>query len=506
VKATSPRKSGRALGPEEVAYLALLSVAVVLCFYPLSQYFFAQDDFVLLESSWRNGIGEAISYFQSEPGQFRPLTKGVYFWITYRIFGLNALPYHLISIAFYILNIWLMYILLRRLGIHKYAALVTSTLFGLSVAYFHIIAWISCIQQLVGQTFLLATLIFGIDALDSDRATPRNLSLAAYLGALLSYEQTLTAPLILLLIARLQIVPRRKNRSLGGVIRILGPELGLMIVYLFFVLLWKGTPDTGSYAFAYGKNMIVNVMSYLGWVTSFGANLPTEFNRDTVPFGIGQIAVALIVIYHLARRRIAQVIFGTAFFFLTIGPAIFLVHHTSYLHTYSAALGFAYLIALAAEDVLSGKRIRSERARWAIAAGVFVAMSVVSYTMVRHNEREQMHGSWGFKKSFVLRRAEIAEEAYRSISRAKAGAPAPDAVIMVYGRPGGKDSFNMRNVIAALGDGSAIRLFYDMPYLKIRFTSIDDPVSSEITDRTHLYNFDDGGGCLPMHNRRRNQP
>jgi hypothetical protein len=133
-------------------------------------------------------------------------------------------------------------------------------------------------------------------------------------------------------------------------------------------------------------------------------------------------------------------------------------------------------------------------------------MSVVSYTMVRHNEREQMHGSWGFKKSFVLRRAEIAEAAYRSISSAKAGAPAPDAVIMVYGRPGGKGSFNMRNVIAALGDGSAIRLFYDMPDLDVRFTSIDDPVSSEITDRTHLYNFDDGGGCLPMRNRRRNQP
>jgi hypothetical protein len=501
--AKRPRK-GKQAGPRvrpdsragEALYLMVLSLAVIACFWPLTQYFLAQDDFILIENAWNDGRGAFFDFFQRGPGQFRPLTKALYFSLTYPVFGLNGLAYHLVSLAVYVLNVWLLFLLLRRLRIQTPAALATTTLFAMSVAYFDIIAWASCIQQLLGQALSLASLIFGVDALATRRVRARLFSLIAYAGALLCFEQTFGIPLLLLLVALFRLEGSGPRRSIDCTLRVLAPHLALIVIYVTFMTLWKGLPSDGSYAFALGRNVAVNLTTYLGWVTDFGADFPSVTTGETIRLVPGHAILALLVAYTVARRRFRELLFGLSYYLLCLSPTLFLREHTYYLHTYVPAFGFAYLIALFFNDVF---RIRAvgKKAAWAGVFAVLVIMSVVSFTMVRKNERDKMLDDPVLKESFVLRRAETAENAYRSMMTSGTRFGEVGSVYLVYGRPGGKDMFNVQNVVVALGYGSAIRLFYEKKNLDVRFGLIDEPIEADSKKPIHFYYFDDVGNCFP---------
>jgi hypothetical protein len=126
-------------------------VLTLVCFWPLVHFFFAQDDFVFLERASRGLADAAGGFFDARPGQFRPLTKGVYFALTWPLFGLHATPFHIISILLHAANALLLGAFLRRLGINSAVSRFVAVLFAVTVAYMETVAWVSCVQQLLGM-------------------------------------------------------------------------------------------------------------------------------------------------------------------------------------------------------------------------------------------------------------------------------------------------------------------------------------------------------------------
>jgi hypothetical protein len=483
------------------AYLAFLSVAVVVCFFPLLTYFFAQDDFILMHTAVRDGWGAVTDFFAATPGHFRPLTKAVYFGVMYRVFGLNAAPFHVVSILVHLVNVLLLFALLRRFRVTTTAALITTTLFALSVAYFHVIAWISCIQQLLGLSFLLASLIWGVDYLRTGSERRMWASIAVYILALCSVEQSFGVPVILL---SYSVLLGEGNSSWSRLRKASGQLVAhgaLMLTYLLFIGVWKTAPSDGFYAFSFGANVPVNLATYLGWMLHFEVALPSHMAVGRVAWQLSHVLLALLVLYQLVRRRGRETLFALVFFISTIFPTLFLSNHTFYLHTYIPAFGILYLIALLTEDVLALRPLRGGIARIGVLIAVLVGVTAMSSVMVRRNEQypffTQGQGAAPFSRSFVLRRAKIARAMYDCLASHKPFGSHVEKVYMVYGREEGRNAakWNKDNVVAALGNGSLINLIYEKPDMPVTFKIFGDAVHRSEERVSDIYYFDDVGDC-----------
>jgi hypothetical protein len=493
-------------GRTAAVYLAALLFCTAISFFPLLRYFFAQDDFGLMLTAWRDGWGATASFFQQTPGMFRPLTKGTYFQAMYGLFGLNAQPYHFVSIVVHLANTVLVYVLLGRMKVSRAAALVAATLFALNVAFFHVIAWISCIQQLLGQLFMLAALIWGVDCAQSRSNRVRWLSLGAYILALLSLEQTFGVPVILFVYAWLSPGLKRRRFGLRRALVAYHLHLAVMVVYLLLIGVWKTAPHAGPYALTIGSNVAVNLLTYLGWSPQFGVALPSRMQANSVPWSQSHVFLFGLVAYQLVRRRWRELTFGLTYFVAAAFPTLFLTAHTYFLHTYIPLFGVLYLIGLVVDDLLALPRLRSSLVRLALLGTFLAAMATVSFVMVRENEHYKLFGFLDLPRSFVLRRAEIAKTMYDCIVASKPFDDKIEAVYLVYGREEGRDraKWNNENVKASIGWGSMLQLVYGKPNLEVSFKVVGDSIHKDDLIDTDIYLYDDYGTCIEADKAKQN--
>ena len=488
-------------GPFAAAYLAVLSLLAVVCFFPLLTYFFAQDDFTLMLTAWRDGWGAVAEYFHQKPGMFRPLTKAVYFGAMHGIFGLNALPYHIVSIAVHLANTALVFALSGRLGLSRTASLVAATLFALNVAFFHVIAWISCIQQLLGLLFMLSALVWGIDFGNGRSPEGRWWSLGAYVLALLSVEQTFGLPLILVVRAWLSPGAPGERTGLRRAVLLYAPHVAVLVVYTLFMAFWKTPPSAGSYAFSLGGNVAVNMMTYLGWSLQFGASLPSWMQNEGVPWSISHLLVVILLAYLLIFGRWRETVFGLIVFVLAVFPMLFLSRHTFYLHTYIPSFGVLYLIAVVVDESRKARWFCKRTVQVAFLAVLLAAVSSLSFIMVRKNVEFRMFDDIeDMPRSFVLRRALIAKNAYDSLVAHEPFDEGVGQVYMVYAREDGKvdAKWNNDNVKAATGWGSLPPLVYGNPRLQTVFKLTGDAVGADVLADSDVYFYDDFGNCFAV--------
>jgi hypothetical protein len=290
--------------------LAVLAVLIVLCFAPLMGYFFSQDDFILMYRATYETGDLLESTFGQKPHHFRPLTKIFYFATMYRVFGLNPLPYHLISMLLHLANTLMVFLLLRRLRLSAPAAYVSAGLFGLNVAFFHAIAWISCVQQLAAALFLLLAMWYGIAAMEHGARRPQGLSIVFYVLALLSLEQVFLAPVFLLLIGFFGLAGRFETRRI--VVKLL-PHLLIMLFYAEMRLWWKGMPESGTSQFVYGKNILINLVMYAGALYEFWPKVGDLIPRVQYTVTRQLYVFGAVVVYNVARWRPGAVGFALVF-------------------------------------------------------------------------------------------------------------------------------------------------------------------------------------------------
>lgn len=445
----------------------IIDIVVVILtlslFWPLTRFFFAQDDFILLEKA-RHGLDASLGYFfQSDSGHFRPLTKGLYFVLAHTAFGLDAAPYHVVSILLHALCAVLLGVGLRRAGVAVAPARVAAAVFAFSMTNMEAVAWIACVQQLMGGVFALAVIILGIDAIEGRRRLARPAALLAFVLALASYEQTLAVPLVLLL----WVVMRRGWRGAARVTREWGwMPVALLAVYLAFMLLWKGLPESGPYTMGVGVNVAENLRAYTAMVYSPWFVIPS----CGVPTGFTQSHVAgiLLVVFLLARRRWREVAFGLSAFLLLLAPVLFTTMHVYSFHLYVPALGAWFLVAVAVEELMALLPAGAARLRYAgliaLVATCFVGSSIAMDRNLASTSRDLP-----YPHSIVLRRAIMAERMWYGI-RWRAN-PRNDSgrLILVYHQPQHRHEANWNNIRSALGQGSAVRLAQGAPDLDVIF-------------------------------------
>jgi hypothetical protein len=442
-----------------VLFAAALLLIIAACDWSLTRYYFAQDDFIFLERAG-SGLRDSMApFFNLHPGHFRPLTKGLYFLLMWPVFGLHPFPYHIASLLLHAIDSMLVGVVLRRAGISTRVSCAAALLFAVHLENFEAVAWVSCVQQLMGAVFTFAALILGIDALSGRGRTSVIAATSAYLVALCCYEQSVGVPLVLAAWQWSRSGGRAALRAGWGTLR---GMLILMLVYCAYVFLFRGMPQDGPYVMSVGHNVLDNLRYYSGSVFSFWMTLP-EFGLPG-GFTFSHALWLTLIAWLVLRRKVRELAFGCMTFLILLAPVLFTHGHIEMFHLYIPLVGAWYVMASAVEAVREMTVVAWRRRLDVAVAGLVMVAVAGSFAATARNVRAQIRPDIAIPRNFVLRRAVLAERVCHDVTERWPGAA---RLVLIYA--GDPRAANWVNIQSALGEGSALRLVLQRPGLDVRF-------------------------------------
>jgi hypothetical protein len=257
-------------------------------------------------------------------------------------------------------------------------------------------------------------------------------------------------------------------------------------------------PDEGTSHFQFNGVIANNIVTYLGATFDFWPTISDGIKQNYFTLTPSHFILGGLCAYHLLRRRIGTVLFGAAFIFFTLFPALFLFEHYFYYHMYIPALGIFYLLGRALQDVFSllpKVRLGTGLKQLGVAAMLIIAFAVMSTISVRHNVKRAHDPRERSTASFVLRRAIMAETAYNDLMKKAGDLSNVGLISFVFGGPGQPLGNQNRDTFWALADGYAPRLFFDEYEAEVRMAYSALGVESWESERSRVFFYDREGHC-----------
>ena len=204
--AAAPSATGAAVPRWAPALLLALSF---VAFAPSMDAEFVSDDLnAIVANEWvvgpldAGGIFTHLSWWGSARADalgYRPLTT-LTLALNHRAGGSSVVGFHLFNLVLHGLVAWLVYLLAARLARNRAAAIPAAVAFVLLPIHSEAVVWVVGRAELLAATGYAAALLALVAHRNSDRAWLPALASVAFLGGLLSKENTLTllaAPLLL---------------------------------------------------------------------------------------------------------------------------------------------------------------------------------------------------------------------------------------------------------------------------------------------------------------------
>jgi hypothetical protein len=288
---------------------------------------------------------------------FRPLGMLAY-WIFWRLFSLNPLPYHLFAWGLHVANVVLLYRLVCKITGSRYGAALGALLFGFRANFTDIYWSFGTIFELLACLLVLAALLIYTEGLKTSRLIVAGL---LYLLAIKSKEMAITLPMVFLLydtsIRKLEW-NRRWTFWYSGL-----AVLAVAYGYSKFTTMSSDSPTNPYY-------MDISVLTLgrgYGWY--FDHLFDVRFRWG------GWIIASVLLAASFLYKRDRRGLFFLAYVFLTLLPVVFLVNHRYEFFWYIPFFGIAGLIALitAAFEKTLRRRVPS---------GVLVTAGVVIFCII----------------------------------------------------------------------------------------------------------------------------
>jgi hypothetical protein len=189
--------------------LCLLAVAVMLVYANSLSADFVYDDYAFIYNNSAIRTITPLSKFLLSARTFaEPATNHIYrplasftFALNYAMNGLNPAAYRLVNVLFHILNAFLVFLVLKRIGFADLPSVAGALIFAVHPVHTEAVTWISGRGNVLFLFFfLLAYLLYaGID--DASNRSNRLLLLvaavSAYVFSLLAKEMALPLPVVL---------------------------------------------------------------------------------------------------------------------------------------------------------------------------------------------------------------------------------------------------------------------------------------------------------------------
>ena len=331
----------------------ILFILVGFLYYPILSVYFSHDDFFHFKISQTNGsISDFINLFGfhslEERGIafYRPIFREVLFNVLYLLFGLNHLPFRILSLVIHFVNITLVYILMEKLFQRRELSFFTAFFFGITAANVGSLYYLAGGVQALGATmFMLATVILFWEWLESQNIRFFIYSFFTFLISLGSHELAVVTPLLLfgLSLAKGELFWKSVQRI------VLFFMVVAVFLYFDFTRIGFSTGEQ-QYQLTFSPKAIFNS---LAWYTAWALGIPEMFIDFVGPkltlnpnlmkfwgdytagiFFFGGIAVTLFaacLIYALRGRVLGgrRFLFLLFWFPIALSPVILLPLHKS---------------------------------------------------------------------------------------------------------------------------------------------------------------------------------
>jgi tetratricopeptide (TPR) repeat protein len=188
--------------------LLLIVAAIWIYWRALPGEFVLDDDLLLTENKTIQSPDGLAQFWSGQAVDYWPVTNSA-FWLQWRLWGLNPVGYHSVSLAIHIVDALLVWLVLSRLSVP--GAFLAALLFAVHPVNVESVAWIAQQKNVLAMFFFLLAILFYLNfdrAAASDERNVTNwsqrrwyaLSFAAFLFAMLSKGSVAVMPALLLVI------------------------------------------------------------------------------------------------------------------------------------------------------------------------------------------------------------------------------------------------------------------------------------------------------------------
>ena len=356
---------------------------------------------------------------------YRPMMTLGYL-VCYRLFGMRAYGFHLVSLLLHVLIVCLVFVLTERLTGDRVWAFVAGALFALHPIHTESVAWIAAVTDLELTFFYLLTFGFFL-AVARPGGRPSKALLAAmgvaFVLALLSKEQAMTLPALGTVYEHFY----REDRSETSASQKLARYGLLWLVGVAYVLLrvhFLGAlaPEEKMQQLAPQQivlSAIALVGQYVGkllWPVRLCAFY--VFHPSTSLFDLHVLAgllvlLALAALFYVCwrshERNVRFVSFAILWFFATLAPVLnahwvgLNVFTERYL--YLPSVGVAWLVGFGASKLWSGAASRPAQQRALVLAGIALGGLFAARIVIRNRD-------WNNDIALYNRTLELSPDSY----------------------------------------------------------------------------------------------
>lgn len=326
------------------SYLWALVYLLPLAFcYWLHQFavrgWFWQDDFAWL--SLHLQVFDRATFLQTmfEPlaqGTIRPWSERGFFLLLFKLFGLDALPYHALVMGTQFANLLLVSWIVRKLGGSRLAACLAPALWVANAAMVVPLAWASDYNQILCAFFLLAAFALYLGG-------HYWLQFVVFLLGFGALEINIVYPAILLS----WLLLNRKGWK---------PAIPLFAVSLVYYLVHRhfAPPSAdGPYALYFDQSIFKTLFEY--WKQSWVPLAWYQSPRHPVWAAVAAICILSAAVIGSVVRLGRAAWFFLGWFLITLAPILPLRDHVSFYYLAMPALGLAGVLALGIDGLFPGK-------------------------------------------------------------------------------------------------------------------------------------------------------
>lgn len=315
-----------------IAYWTLPPLAAIWFYWLAIKTWFVGDDF-----AWLNHATEFSNFREFLRAVFEPMAQGtirpwsdrLFFIVFYRLFGLDALPFHIVAMLVQCANILLLLSIARRVTGSRVAGFAAALFWIFNTSQPMALAWTSAFNQPLCALFILGAFHFLLRYLETGERRYWILQWAAFLlgfGALeLNVVYPALAAIYTFLCARKHFVR----------------TLPLFVPSILYAIAHRlaAPPATGLYAMHFGAPMLKTLCIYWGW--ALGA--------ESVRWAAVVLSAGILgAIVWRTRKGERLPLFFLAWFLILIAPVLPLSeHHTEYypfLPTIGLAMAGGWLV------------------------------------------------------------------------------------------------------------------------------------------------------------------
>lgn len=453
---------------KKIALFIILALVVFKLFQPSFSSYFFQDDWFSLRISQVNTFADFGKMFlpRSDVIYFRPIGMQLPYFLLQKLYGLNPLPFHLLTFITHLVNIFLVYYLVKLLTGKKFASLFSAFLYGTSLVHYTPFFWSATYAFVLGPTAFFIAYICFLLFLRKKKKKYLIFSLISFTLGLLTNEIIIVLPLIFLL----QILIFEKKKPLVY----LTPYILLSLTLFLIRLVIYPPPLTGSYHIGFGKYLFNNLEGYLLWSLNWPEEIKAqlvnfytvnpqflnEFPAYVRSFSFNSLTIilfliilpTLLIIRQKKFRLFTYAIFGIIWFLLSLIPVIFFSEHAFSYYLPVALIGLLLPAGMFLDSFL--KSIPQKYSLISLLITVLVCGSWVFSTKMGIDFNDKIH--------WVPRRAKLSKSL---VEEALKVYQFPDGGYIIYVQPGSENKLS-------LNDQDAFKIVFRDNRIETRYMNV----------------------------------